>query len=683
MAYRIVENNAVAFADNRSIKFPRFQRKQTWDEKDNFKLCISVFKGYPIGVVIVNSQNGNDYLLDGRQRRNALKLMKDDPKAVYVWAKKFVGFQANQDIEAVKSKFWASIDEYLQHEAAKMKAALQPEQGGTQESEDGPALPDDAEEIESPEGEVSYNFESQYNSLKSLLDLIALCHPLKGGKTNLQKMYEFNGIIAKSDLDYAEIVEGDYAVNSARLKKYIDSLIDDNVSTVEEFSAAVARRHRITGQDLSKLQNYIQQHWEYYEKSLKVIEKINDVLNHATVGMISLTNADILDAQNIFSLVNASGTPLSSEELLSARPYWNVALSNPSAELIESKKAMYKFLNIDVPEETCRWDLCSTFLKRIDKNGLIFENEKNSFTTSISLSYRIISALIVQGINNTSVMALEKPQSPAINWELDIERYIQGINLMIAQLENIDLFKYVEAWNQSVMSLTSNSIAIEFCVLLYQRWKALGKPTRSSGQIHAFNTDAITLFDRLVYEYSIRLWTGSGDSMVAAHLKDTTGSRFVKITEEEWKGFIDEIEGGQYKGKPTSSKTLKPFLYYGYFLRRLQPTLKNPSTVYDIDHLIAQRLFKEYPSLDQTLKDNFLNFSILPKGENIEKTDKKLNEIHDVWLIEQIMKYAQISDEDIQAFSDLSKIDQLKKRKRNYVETYSTLRNNMFLTLND
>lgn len=357
MAYRIVENNAVAFADNRSIKFPRFQRKQTWDEKDNFKLCISVFKGYPIGVVIVNSQNGNDYLLDGRQRRNALKLMKDDPKSVYIWAKKFVGFQASQEIEAVKSKFWASIDEYLQHEAAKIKTQQTAGQDNTSQNEVPNNLEDTDEIEERGEDEVSYNFENQYNSLKSLLDLIILCHPLKGDRTNLQKMYEFNGIIAKSDLDYAEIENGDYVVNSIRLKKYIDSLIDDNISTVEEFSAAVARRHRITGTVLAKLQNYIQQHWEYYKQSLKVIEKINDVLNHATVGMISLTNADILDAQNIFSLVNASGTPLSSEELLSARPYWNVILSNPSAELIDSKREMYKFLGIDIPEETCRWDL--------------------------------------------------------------------------------------------------------------------------------------------------------------------------------------------------------------------------------------------------------------------------------------------------------------------------------------
>lgn len=39
MGYSIVENNAVAFADSRSIKFPRFQRKQTWNDKDNLN-CV-------------------------------------------------------------------------------------------------------------------------------------------------------------------------------------------------------------------------------------------------------------------------------------------------------------------------------------------------------------------------------------------------------------------------------------------------------------------------------------------------------------------------------------------------------------------------------------------------------------------------------------------------------------------
>ncbi|MDT8718070.1 DUF262 domain-containing protein [Clostridium sp. 19966] len=61
------------------MKLPRFQRKQTWKPTDNFKLCISVFKGYPIGVVIINSCNKPDridWLLDGRQRRHALDFGK-------------------------------------------------------------------------------------------------------------------------------------------------------------------------------------------------------------------------------------------------------------------------------------------------------------------------------------------------------------------------------------------------------------------------------------------------------------------------------------------------------------------------------------------------------------------------------------------------------------------------------
>ena len=668
MGYSIVENNAVAFADSRSIKFPRFQRKQTWNDKDNFKLCISVFKDYPIGVVIINSQDGNDFLLDGRQRRNALKLMKDDPKSVYVWAKSFVGFSPNQDVEELKEKFWISIDEYLQHEAAKIKGAE-----NVQEDAEEEKIEEIGEDVEN-----AYSFEKQYNSLKSLLDLVLLCHPMKLGKTNLQKMYEFNGLIDKSELDYADPVEGEYVVNSTKLKKYIDSLNEHEDLDVNTFVSVVAKRYRVNGPNLEKLTNYINQHWDFYKKSLDVIESINRVLGRAKIGSVTLTNADVLDAQNIFSLVNHSGTPLSAEELLSARPFWNIPLSNPSAELLEYKKDMYKFLGINLPEETCRWDLCSTFLKRIDKNGLIFENEKNSFTTSISLSYRIISALLVGGINNTSVTMLEKTR---IDWEVDIEKLINDINFVIGLLEDINYFKHVLAWGQSVMSLTSNSIAIEFCALMYKSWGELGKPTKSSGNIKTFNKRAVTVFDRLIYEYGIRMWTGSGDSMVASHLKDASGSRYVMITEEEWREYINTIISGGYKGKPTSSKTLKPFLYNYYFLRELNPTLKNDNTKYDIDHLVAQKFFKDNPGLDPNLKDNFVNFSILPKGENIEKTDKKLNEIHDTWLINQIKTFADITDEDIQSFSDLSQLPLLLKRKDTYLKAYGELRNRLFFNL--
>jgi hypothetical protein len=87
MPYSIVESKAQAFIDE-TLKLPRYQRKQTWGPEDNFKLCISIFKGYPIGVVIINYNNDEGFLLDGRQRKNALTLMKEDPILLYMWAKK-------------------------------------------------------------------------------------------------------------------------------------------------------------------------------------------------------------------------------------------------------------------------------------------------------------------------------------------------------------------------------------------------------------------------------------------------------------------------------------------------------------------------------------------------------------------------------------------------------------------
>lgn len=663
--YNITENNAIAFANDRNIRYPRFQRKQTWDEKLNFKLCISIFKGYPIGVVIINAQGEgeSEYLLDGRQRRNALRLMKDNPKEVYIWAKKFVGFSPTESESELIDKFWKSMDVYLQKDASK-DSISDVEEERDEENIEG----DEREE----EARNAYDFKKQYSSLESLLNLILLSHPMKSGKTNLEKMYEFNGIIDISDLAYADPKNGMYIINLVKLKKYIDEMIDDNLFDPNSFSEAISKRYKLEENKKRKLKDYIIQHWEYYFKSLKVIADINNVLNRATIGVINLINASVLDAQNIFSLVNASGTPLSAEELLSARPFWNYSINNPSSELLEYKNEMYRFLGIDIPEDTCRWDLCSTFLKRIDRNSFIFENDKNSFKTSISLSYKIISALIVNGISKVSVTSLEKA---SIDWNVDIERYIKEINFVISLIEDISLFKIMKSWNQTIMSLTSNTIAIEFCVLMYKLWNKLGRPKKGSAQINEFNKKAVILCDRLFYEYCIRMWTGSSDSLIAAHLKEDFNNRFTKISEKEWLDFIEEIDKGKYKGKNTTSKTLKPFIYYYYFLNEMTPTLKNNSTRYEIDHIVAQNLF--VLDEDNQYKDNFLNFSLLPKGENIEKNDKRLNQIHDSWLITQIKKYSGLDDDDLEKLSDLTNLSLLDSRKNLYVATFKEKRNTL------
>lgn len=52
--YEIRPETVKSFITDRNVRLPRFQRKQTWDPKKNFQLCISLFKEYPIGVCILS-----------------------------------------------------------------------------------------------------------------------------------------------------------------------------------------------------------------------------------------------------------------------------------------------------------------------------------------------------------------------------------------------------------------------------------------------------------------------------------------------------------------------------------------------------------------------------------------------------------------------------------------------------
>jgi len=682
--YNVIDCNAVSYADNDKIRFPRFQRKKTWAAEDNFKLCISIFKGYPIGVVIINELGGFEYLLDGRQRLTALRLMKSNPKEIYKWAKSFVKFTQNEAREDLINKFWKSIDVYLQHDAAKPK-----EEKVISSKADIDVIDSNEEETDDytteEEGKSTFDFETQYKSLTTLLDLILLCHPYvqKDDMTNLEKMYLFNGIIDSNDLmEYVDPSNGEYVVNCVKLWDFIGTLSKSNYKTKDQFTNYLIRRYRLGGTaSENKIRNWIHQHWDFYCNSLDVHDRLRSVLNQASIGQIKLLNAEPLDAQNIFSLVNHSGTPLSAEELFSARPFWNIKIKNPSFELLECKKSMYSFLEIDLPEDTCRWDLCSSFLKRIDKNNLIFERD-NSFTTSISLSYRLISALLVGGLNNVSILKLETQK---IDWETDIEKLIKDLNMMISVLEDMDTFKYMMEWNQSMMSLTSNAIAIEFCTLLYKVWKYdLGCPAKTSANRKIFERNAVFLFDRLVYEYSSRVFSGSGDSLVASHLVDYRSRIDKSLDKNDWEKFIEEIDTGKIRGKKTSTQILKPFIYYHCILNKKKPAIKDgaKNLHFEIDHIVAQKLFKNNPLADEIYKDNYLNYSLLPKADNIEKNDKRLNTIQDKWLKEQIIYYSEIKESDFETLSDITKVSELKSiRKKGFIKTFTSTRDSYLANL--
>lgn len=169
MAYEIKPISASEFVTSKT-KLPRFQRKQTWGPKDNFKLCISVFKKYPIGVVIINQRKKEDYLLDGRQRLNALRLMYSNPVEIYNWAKSYIGIKPNWSEEQIREGFWVKIDEYMRSGA---------EDNSTATSSDLSAN-NDEEEVGSSQTVVdddfSFDENEQKENLALLLDIILLMH---------------------------------------------------------------------------------------------------------------------------------------------------------------------------------------------------------------------------------------------------------------------------------------------------------------------------------------------------------------------------------------------------------------------------------------------------------------------------------------------------------------------------
>lgn len=112
MSY-IIESIEMLSMINKKYRLPRFQRKITWKREQNFELAISIFQNYPIGVIIINDENGQLWLLDGRQRFTALKLMRSNPVELYEWAQKYLGIRSVHDIDTIKEIFWDKITDYL------------------------------------------------------------------------------------------------------------------------------------------------------------------------------------------------------------------------------------------------------------------------------------------------------------------------------------------------------------------------------------------------------------------------------------------------------------------------------------------------------------------------------------------------------------------------------------------
>ena len=650
MPFNIAENTTSYFINNK-IDLPRFQRKATWKDTDNFKLCISVFKGYPIGVIIVNETGTKKFLLDGRQRRNALVTMYNDPVAVYSWATKFIGIKGNMSTEEVRDRFYEKIREYLQTEFHKSTESKEELEAHLENNDDyGIGRTFDAE--------------TQSENMHTLLDLILLVHGKFKGTNTLAGMFKFDKIIPIQELEYVEYENGDYVIDHIKLKKFIRNIIDSDDIDQSRFAKYLVKRYRLQDQAVEKIGNYLSSQWEYFEKCFDTIRKTDEIIINAQIGLIRLIDASPLDAQNIFSLVNGGGAALTAEELLSSRPFWNVEIQNPSDEIKSVARELYNFLGINVPSNVVRWDVCATLLSRIDPSNLIFtkidlsdnRTTESLFTRKLTLGFKLWSAICVGGITSNSVKDLENERKYTVDWNRDVEKFIKKFNIAMDMLYDCNYFNYLLSWKQSIMSLMGNSVALEFATLVYKKWLELEEPTKSNApKLREFQKSAVVLCDRLLYEYSTRLWTGSADSRMARDLT-MMDERFKVVPYEEWESVIDKFAEGQ------NYNVEKGIIYHYYCLKKMRPSFDGDgaNTTYEIDHIYPKTHFANATTISSSLMESLGNKALLPKSENIAKSGKTLKELQGhPWLYSEVLRVTGIASEDVDKYSDIVNVEEM------------------------
>lgn len=654
--YEIRPETVKTFITDRNIRLPRFQRKQTWDEKKNFELCISLFKEYPLGVTIVNVEKKDGinirWLLDGRQRRNALVKMYEDPENIYKWAKKYIRFKNNSQPDEVREMFWSVINDYVEDD---------------DNEDDLTTTETSIEDQDVDESETNGGFEydnstpiTHFTGLDFLLEIILMIHNKRGRTTGFTKPFDILSYVER--LKYIEIDNGKTILSSKKLKIFIDQYRTEcpDYDSQSSFYSYIEMSMNVTNPD--KLKKHIAKNWDDILYRINMIERLDSILSNSKIGIIEVKEIKFADSQKIFNIINTKGEKLSAVEVLSAKPSWNnpISIEEAPEEMKEAVSAFYKTMDIRVDSSIVKWDLPATFLKRIGANFIIqsFDTSKpNELSKELTYGFKLLSGIWENGIKKDDIDKLSKDRN--ISWISRYESLIREIKMMLKVIESFSYFKFLKSWRTTMMELTNDSIALNFFILSYKDWERKGKPRGTDNAARTFAKNCFILWDSLIYEYLTLKWKGSGDSKIGKNIAEinTADRAYSPIPAEDWIRLLEEIhEKYTVSGEAVAVKTMKPLLYHFYCLK----SISGPDTHYsiEVDHIIPQDVFKS-SSVDSKKQDSLFNLGLLPKNDNISKSNKKLYDIHDPWLIDQIKKYEFIDETDFPKYSNIENHTQL------------------------
>ena len=698
--YEVDTISYLNYIQNRNIKLPRFQRQDVWNTTKQFALMISLFKGYPIGVVVLNEEKSNhpkkgiistSWLLDGRQRRTALVSAYNNPENIYEWSIKFLKLKNTFHPDEVRDRFWKVLEQHLEQENddnAENDDFLSSNRQihFDDDFEDGDKLEVlDDEDVESEElpihEDYPYNLSLRQDvGLNMLLEIILICHKKESKKTSYVKPFNF-----KPYFKVVPFIDHSENVNAEKLTKFIREFIDANND--REYSKAdfisFCENTLVLLEDYKKkFRELIDYDWKKISQTIDSVWDLTTRFEQGKMPLIRLNTVKSSDSQNIFKFINSSGTPLNAVEILSAKPSWNRSVKNVSEDLKLSIERLYSVLGVKA-DGVVRWDVAATLLDRLNKLNFIFKpldySSTTEFKTKITLGFKLLAGLYEKGINKENLSNLSKNQD--VKWN-EIDTLINEFNTMGKILLKSPFFKTLSSWNTSLMGITSEAIAINFSLLLYKEWKE--STSQSTFSENQFIKKAISLFDRSVYEYVTRKWRGSSDAKISDNILNFNQvATFDPVKEETWLQLIEQlIDDNTIDSISAKIGETKSILYYYYILSTVQGPGYGEKV--DVDHIIPQEQFAKGVGIDKTLnKDNITNLCLLNSEANNFKRARTLAEIilninsdnNNKFYIKDIIQSVGIELEQLKDINTPNDLKELKKlRKPIILNAFSKLR---------
>lgn len=300
------------------------------------------------------------------------------------------------------------------------------------------------------------------------------------------------------------------------------------------------------------------------------------------------------------------------------------------------------------------------------------------FEKRVTLGFKLMAGYYSGEISRDSIERLATNEE--VPWgSIQLE---ESINRMVSTILQDDQFKFWESWHTSIMDQTSDAVAINFILLLLKDWERKGRPTNpNAAQTRLFLKNARILLDRSVYEYVTKQWRGSSDSRIASNLTalDGQGQLFEKVADDRWASLVNEVlERGAIEGRSYLlgvDRSIRLLLLYMYVVTEVDgPT--EPNSSYDVDHIIPQAAFEAggEPALEP-FKNHIVNLALLPRRQNMNKSDRPLCDLAEPWLKRQVVKYEGIQESEFALYSAAEQFAALRTyRSPRILEALTTTR---------